>query len=118
MAESEMKTFAEFWPFYVREHSRPATRALHAVGTLAGTALLVGLAATGRWRWLPLALVPGYAAAWVGHFFVEHNRPATFKHPFWSLLGDYKMVALMLAGRMGEEVERARPVMGTRNYER
>ena len=108
MSESEMKTFAEFWPFYVREHSRPATRALHAAGTLAGTALLVYLAATGRWRWLPVALVPGYAAAWVGHFFVEHNRPATFKHPLWSLAGDYKMVALMLAGRMGHEVERAR----------
>jgi hypothetical protein len=107
MAESEMKTFGEFWPFYVREHSRPGTRALHAVGTLAGTALLVGLAATGRWRWLPVALVPGYAAAWVGHFFVEHNRPATFKHPLWSILGDYKMVALMLAGRMDDEIARA-----------
>jgi hypothetical protein len=107
MPESEFKTFEEFWPFYVREHSRAWTRALHALGTLAGTALMVGLAATGRWRWLPLALVPGYAAAWVGHFFVEHNRPATFKHPLWSLVGDYKMVALMLAGRMDEEVERA-----------
>jgi hypothetical protein len=107
MAESEMRTFAEFWPFYVREHSRPATRALHAAGTLAGTALLVGLAATGRWRWLPLALVPGYAAAWAGHFLVEHNRPATFRHPLWSLAGDYKMCALMLAGRMDAEVERA-----------
>jgi hypothetical protein len=52
--------------------------------------------------------VPGYAAAWAGHFFVEHNRPATFKHPLWSLAGDYKMVALMLAGRMDEEVARAR----------
>ena len=108
MAESEMRTFAEFWPFYVREHSRRGTRALHLAGTLTGTALLVGLAATGRWRWLPVALVPGYAAAWVGHFFVEHNRPATFKHPLWSLGGDYKMVALMLAGRMDEEVARAR----------
>ncbi|HEY0169808.1 MAG TPA: DUF962 domain-containing protein [Pyrinomonadaceae bacterium] len=107
MPESEMKTFGEFWPFYVREHSRPATRALHAAGTLAGTALLVGLAATGRWRWLPLAFVPAYAAAWAGHFFIEHNRPATFKHPLWSFAGDYKMVALMLAGRMNEEVERA-----------
>ena len=107
MPESELKTFGEFWPFYVREHSRPGTRALHAAGTLAGTALLLGLAATGRWRWLPLALVPGYAAAWAGHFLIEHNRPATFKHPLWSLAGDYKMVALMLAGRMDEEVARA-----------
>ena len=105
-ADEEMKTFEEFWPFYVREHSRPATRALHAAGTITATMLLLALAATGRWRWLPLALVPGYAAAWVGHFFVEHNRPATFKHPLWSFMGDYKMVALMLAGRMGEEAAR------------
>jgi len=102
-----MKSFAEFWPFYVREHSRPLTRVLHAAGTLGSTALLVWLVATARWRWLPLALLVGYGAAWVGHFFVEHNRPATFKHPLWSLMGDYKMVALMLAGRMGGEVERA-----------
>jgi hypothetical protein len=106
MADEEMKTFEEFWPFYVREHSRPATRALHAAGTITATTLLLALAATGRWRWLPVALVPGYAAAWVGHFFVEHNRPATFKHPLWSFMGDYKMVALMLAGRMGEEAAR------------
>jgi hypothetical protein len=101
-----MKTFAEFWPFYVREHSRPLTRVLHAAGTLGSTALLLGLLLTGRWRWLPLALCVGYGVAWVGHFFVEHNRPATFKHPLWSLMGDYKMVALMLAGRMGSEVAR------------
>ena len=113
MAEDGMKSFAEFWPFYVREHSRPATRLLHAAGTLGSTALLVFLLATGRWRWLPLVLVVGYAGAWVGHFFVEHNRPATFKHPLWSLAGDYKMVALMLAGRMSKEVEQANRVSGS-----
>ena len=100
MPESEMKTFAEFWPFYVREHSRPGTRALHLAGTLTGTALLVALAATGRWRWLPLALVPGYAAAWVGHFFVEHNRPATFAHPWWSFVSDFRMLWLLATGRL------------------
>ena len=108
MADVEMKSFAEFWPFYVREHGRAGTRLLHAAGTLSSTALLVFFVATGRWRWLPLALVVGYGAAWVGHFFVEHNRPATFKHPLWSFAADYKMVALMLAGRMDREVERAR----------
>jgi hypothetical protein len=103
-----MKTFDEFWPFYVLEHSRAGTRLLHACGTLLSTSLLVFLSVTGRWAWLPLVLVVGYGAAWVGHFFVEKNRPATFKHPLWSFAADYKMVALMLAGRMGEEVERAR----------
>jgi hypothetical protein len=107
MAEREMKTFAEFWPFYVREHSHAWTRALHAAGTITATSLFVWLAATGRWPWLLLAFVPGYAAAWVSHFFIEHNRPATFKHPLWSFIADYKMVALMLAGRMGDEVARA-----------
>lgn len=107
MSQREMRTFAEFWPFYVAEHSRPGTRLLHAAGTLGSTTLLVALAATGRWRWLPLVLVVGYGAAWVGHFFVEHNRPATFKHPLWSFAADYKMVALMLTGRMKKEVERA-----------
>jgi hypothetical protein len=104
----EMKSFEEFWPFYVREHGEPLTRALHAAGTVASASLLVGLLATGRWRWLPVVLAAGYGPAWVAHFFVEHNRPATFKHPLWSLMGDYKMFALMVAGRMGEEVERAR----------
>ena len=107
MTEPGIKSFAEFWPFYVREHSRPGTRALHAAGTLGSTGLAAAVLATGRWRWLPLAFATGYAAAWVGHFFVEHNRPASFKYPLWSLAADYKMVAMMLAGRMDEEVARA-----------
>lgn len=103
----EFESFADFWPYYVREHSRKGTRALHAVGTLMSTSLVVVLLATGNWRWLPAALVVGYAAAWLAHFFVEHNKPATFKHPLWSFMGDYKMVFLMLAGRMDAEVARA-----------
>lgn len=114
MAQQELKSFAEFWPYYVAEHSRPGTRALHAAGTIASTTLAVALVSTGRWRWLPVALATGYAAAWVGHFFVEHNRPATFKHPLWSLAADYKMVASILTGRMGGEVERARELRGAR----
>ena len=107
-----MKTFAEFWPFYVMEHSRTGTRLLHAAGTIASTTLLIALLATGRWLWLPLTLVVGYGAAWVAHFLIEHNRPATFKHPLWSFMADYKMVWMMLTGRMGAEVERARGVRG------
>lgn len=104
----EFASFSEFWPHYVREHSRKGTRALHAAGTLASTALVFALLLTGNWRWLPLALVVGYAAAWLAHFLIEHNKPATFKHPLWSFVGDYKMVCLMLAGRMDAEVARAR----------
>ena len=100
MREQELRSFAEFWPHYLAEHSRTGTRLLHAAGTLASTVLVVALVWSGRWRWLPLALVVGYAAAWIGHFFIEHNRPATFKHPLWSFAADYKMVALMLAGKL------------------
>jgi hypothetical protein len=101
-----MQSFADFWPYYVAEHSKKGTRALHFVGTTIGTMLLIVFIATGRWLWIPLAFVPGYAAAWIGHFFIEHNRPATFKHPLWSFISDYKMVAMMIAGKMEKEVER------------
>jgi hypothetical protein len=111
MGRQEINSFEEFWPFYVTEHSQPATRVLHAAGTTVGTACAVALLATGRWRLLPLALIPGYAVAWAGHFFVEHNRPASFKYPLWSFIADYKMLAMMLAGKMPEEVEQSRAKM-------
>ena len=103
---TEFKSFADFWPYYLREHSRPATRALHAAGTLASTILLIILIAGCMWAWLPVPFLIGYGAAWVGHFFVEHNRPATFQHPLWSFLGDYRMLALMLTGRLDAELAR------------
>jgi hypothetical protein len=99
-----MKSFEEFWPHYVAEHSQPATRTLHAIGTGVGLACAVALAARGKWKWLPLAFVPGYGASWLSHFLIEKNKPATFEHPLWSLRGDYKMIGLMLTGRMGEEI--------------
>jgi hypothetical protein len=108
MAQHEIKSFEEFWPFYVEEHSQPATRALHFAGTATALVCVAALAAKGKWKWLPVALVPGYAAAWVGHFVVEKNRPATFKYPLWSFVADQKMFGLMLAGRMEEEVKKAR----------
>ncbi len=106
MAESTFNSFAEFWPYYLNEHSKPGTRWLHLVGTASGIALLVLFIASGRWWLFPLALVPGYGAAWLGHFFIEKNRPATFKHPLWSFMGDYKMIWLMLTGRMDAELRR------------
>jgi|SRR5262245_11517132 len=102
------KSFDEFWPYYVAEHSQPGTRLLHLVGTTAATASLLYFIAARKWRLLPLALVPGYAAAWVGHFFVEKNQPATFQYPLWSLMGDYKMMAKMIRGEMDQELETAR----------
>ena len=100
------RTFADFWPHYVLAHRHPLTRLFHCGGTLAGWLLLLAAIALRR-PWLVLAaLAVPYALAWFSHFFVEHNRPATFGHPLWSWLADQKMVALMLAGRMAEEVRR------------
>lgn len=100
-------TFAEFWPFYLREHSKPATRALHYVGTslvvaLAGYALLMG-----EWLWLIALPLAGYFFAWLAHFTIEKNRPATFTYPLWSLFADFRMWWLWLSGDLKAELERA-----------
>jgi hypothetical protein len=106
MSDREFNSFAEFWPHYVAEHSQPGTRLLHAAGTTAGMALALAFIVERKWRLLPLALIPGYGAAWLSHFLIEKNQPATFDHPLWSLLGDYKMVAMMIQRKMDAEVER------------
>ena len=106
MSDENFHSFADFWPHYVNEHSQPATRLLHLIGTILGLALAVYFIATGRWWLFLLGLIPGYGAAWVGHFFIEKNRPATFQHPLWSFMGDYKMIWYMLTGKMSAEVQR------------
>ena len=100
------KSFSEFWPFYVAEHSKRGTRVLHLIGTTLGTSFMIATIASGRWWLFPLGLIPGYACAWIGHFVIEKNKPATFQYPLWSFMGDYKMVAYMIAGRMQQEVLR------------
>ena len=102
------RSFAEFWPFYLREHSDPRTRALHYFGTSLALVLLIGFAATGDWRLLVGAPIAGYAFAWFAHGYVEHNKPATFSHPLWSLWGDFYMLYCWATGRLGAELERAR----------
>lgn len=102
----EPGSFGEFWPYYVLAHRQPLTRIFHATGTLIGWALVVTAIVERSWWYGLAAVVVPYAFAWLSHFFVEHNRPATFGHPLWSWLADQKMVALALAGKMGREVER------------
>ncbi len=99
-------SYADFWPFYLQEHAKPATRAVHYVGTIASAAVLVAAVATDHWWWLIAVPVLGYGPAWIGHFFIERNKPATFQAPVWSLLSDYRMCGLFLAGRLGNELTR------------
>ena len=100
MTGVEYRSFRDFYPFYLTEHSRSGTRRLHFAGTL--LVLLSSGFAVVTQRWSFLALVPlfGYGFAWVGHFAVEKNRPATFQHPLYSLAGDFRMFADMVRGRV------------------
>lgn len=93
-------SFAEFYPYYLREHSNTVCRRLHFVGTSLVIALAAYTVATGNWALLLTLPVAGYGFAWVGHFFFEKNRPATFSHPFYSLIGDFAMYRDMLRGKI------------------
>ena len=94
-------SFSEFYPFYLDEHRNLTCRRLHFVGSALIVVLvaLVALRLLSPW-WLLAVPVIGYGFAWVGHFFFEHNRPATFTYPFYSLLGDWVMFRDMLTGRI------------------
>jgi len=103
---ARLTSFEEFWPFYVSQHSRASTRALHFAGTTMALGSLAAGALVAPWCAL-LAPVLGYGPAWIGHFFFEKNKPATFTYPLWSLRGDMRIYRLMLTGRMAPELDRA-----------
>ncbi len=104
--EKRYGTFEEFWPFYVREHQHKATRILHFVGTTAAVATFAtGLLLRKKWMML-VAPVLGYGPAWISHFFIEKNKPATFKYPLWSFRADFVMWKKIVTGQMDAEVER------------
>ena len=104
--EPRLKRYADFWPFYLAEHSRRGTRVLHYIGTLLSVSMTITALLLADWRWFAFGIVAGYGFAWIGHFFVEHNKPATFRYPLWSLLSDFRMAGLWLCGRLGPELDR------------
>ena len=104
---ARIEDFDAFWLFYLREHSKPETRALHYVGTSLVVAFAIFALLSGQWGWLIAMPVAGYFFAWVGHFGIEKNRPATFTYPLWSLAADFKMWWRWLTGRLAPELARA-----------
>jgi hypothetical protein len=98
--KSTYPTFASFYPYYLSEHANRTCRRLHFIGTSIGLALLLHAISTGNPWWLLVGVVQGYAWAWIGHFFFENNRPATFKHPLYSFMGDWVMWKDMLIGKI------------------
>ncbi len=93
-------TFREFYPFYLSEHRNRTCRRLHFVGSSLGLACLAAAIALGSFWFVLLGILVGYAFAWIGHFFFERNRPATFRHPLYSFAGDWVMFRDMLTGRI------------------
>lgn len=94
-------SFSEFYPYYLAEHSDPRCRALHYTGSLLVVAITLSAIATGSWLWLLVLPFVGYGFAWIGHFFCEKNRPATFRYPLYSLAGDWVMLKDFLTRQIG-----------------
>lgn len=99
-AEKEFHSFAEFYPFYLSEHANDTSRRLHYIGSVLVLSVLVWALMTQSWLLLFALPVAGYGFAWVGHFFFEKNRPATFKYPLYSFMGDWVMLKDALTGRI------------------
>jgi hypothetical protein len=102
------KDYEEFWPFYLSQHSKPATRIWHFIGTSFVFVFLILAVVTLNFWWLLAAPVIAYSFAWFSHFFIEGNKPATFGHPLWSLRADFRMYRLMLFGQLQRELDMIR----------
>lgn len=105
--ERKYKTFWSFYPYYLTEHSNPTSRLLHFVGTSLAVTLLFSAFIFQKWILLAFVLPSGYAFAWVGHFFIEKNKPATFTYPLWSLGSDFVMAYHILTGQINKKLEEA-----------
>ena len=100
MSSQHFSSFAEFYPYYLQEHANATCRLLHFIGSWLVLAIIGFSVVTGQYILLLGVPLIGYGFAWVGHFFYEHNRPATFKHPLYSLLGDWVMFKDILVGKV------------------
>jgi len=98
--EPAFSSFKQFYPYYLKEHGNQTCRRLHFLGSSLVLLVIVFVLVTFKFSYLWLLPVIGYGFAWVGHFFFEKNRPATFKHPFYSLWGDWVMFKDILIGKI------------------
>jgi hypothetical protein len=102
-----IRTYRDFWPYYLKEHSKPATRLWHIAGTTIAMVLLLAGLASANVGLIVTAVVAGYLPAWVSHFVIERNKPATFRYPLWSLVSDFRMAGLWFIGRLDSELANA-----------
>jgi hypothetical protein len=104
-------SFKSFYPYYLTEHADSINRILHFVGTATLIAVLLFAVITGTWKALFLVPVIGYGFAWVGHFFIEKNKPATFTYPLYSLASDFVMFWHILTGQINKKIEEANKII-------
>ncbi|GAB4572957.1 MAG: DUF962 domain-containing protein [Rhodothalassiaceae bacterium] len=104
---NRIETYDEFYLYYLREHRKPLTRLLHYIAAFASLSVALYALIFGPLIALLLVPVAGYGPAWIGHFFIEKNRPATFQYPGWSLISDYVMTWHWLTGRLSGWLRRA-----------
>lgn len=105
--EQRIRDYPAFWRHYLREHARPETRTLHYCGTAMALIALLAVILTGDPWFLAIALVAGYGPAWCAHYFFEKNRPATFSHPWWSLISDFRMTWMWATGHLDQELAKS-----------
>ncbi len=99
-ARPQFASFREFYPYYLEQHSHPVSRRLHVCGTLLALGSAGAALVSAHPAWLLAAPVAGYVPAWIGHFCFQHNVPATFRHPLYSLWGDFVLLGEVLTGRV------------------
>lgn len=112
-AEKKYKSFWSFYPYYLTEHGDVTNRTLHFIGTAGLIAILIAAIVLQKWWMLALIPVCGYGFAWVGHFFIEKNKPATFTYPLYSLGSDFVMFWHMLTGQIGKKLEEAKKTINS-----
>ena len=100
ISKSKFNSFKEFYPFYLSEHSKKSTKLLHVIGSLGVIIILSTAIYLSKWHLLYYTPLCGYGFAWISHFFFEKNKPATFKYPLYSFLGDWVMLKDILTGNI------------------
>ena len=108
MTQRTYNSFKDFYPYYLTEHDNAKCRRLHYIGSSLVLLFAIGTILTQAWVWLALLPVLGYGPAWVGHFFFEKNKPATFQYPFYSFCGDWVMLKDAATGQLGKKLQQAK----------
>ena len=100
MNNTKFTSFKDFYPYYLSEHKLKINKILHAIGSLIGLSFLIYILMIEQYKFIPISFLFGYTFAWIGHFFFEKNKPATFEYPLYSFIGDWVMLKDIILGKI------------------